>query len=145
MKLCFQCKKENPSSTNCCKYCRAVFSEEYLAETVPLQRKLNDAGKTITLLKKSLVAAQIQAKNHNSEVDKALIQVFQTKQSVEANKYKKIVVEKNRCSKLNAQLTEAQKQKKSSNWRWIFVVLFIITCLITNSLRFEKNKIEMST
>ncbi|GHT02187.1 hypothetical protein AGMMS49525_05280 [Bacteroidia bacterium] len=57
MKLCIQCKKENPSSANHCMYCgAALVEEEQLPEEVKLQKKLTEQEEENKLLKAALEA-----------------------------------------------------------------------------------------
>ena len=51
MKLCPQCEKENPSSTNCCMYCEtALVSEEQLSEEVKMLNSASIYQKIIILI-----------------------------------------------------------------------------------------------
>ena len=139
MKACLQCEKENPSSANCCMYCGAILSEENLDETARLQREINNANETITLLKQSLLTAQEQIKIHNKENNTAKLQSLQTQLNAEKQCFEKLLIERDiQYSKLNAQLATAKTQKKSSSWGWIFVVLLIIAGIIAIGFYSEK-------
>jgi hypothetical protein len=145
MKTCQQCEKENPSSANCCMYCGAVLSEENLGETARLQRDINAANETITLLKQSLLAAQEQIKNQNNETNNAKIQSLQTQLNTEKKRFEKLLIEKDhQYSIINTELATAKTQKKSSSWGWVFVVLFILSVIIILNNETEKEKINVS-
>jgi uncharacterized membrane protein YhaH (DUF805 family) len=67
MKLCSQCKKENPSSANHCMYCgAALVEEEQLPEEVKLQKKLTEQEEENKLLKAALEAQLKQQKTQEN-------------------------------------------------------------------------------
>ncbi|MDR1169982.1 MAG: hypothetical protein LBK97_04015 [Prevotellaceae bacterium] len=125
MKLCPECEKENPSSANCCMYCGAVLSEENLDETARLQRELNEANKTIDLLKQSLAKVEEHAEHKYSEASKALQASHARQLFAEKQKCEKIIAKKDQqCSALKTQ------QKKTKG----LLILFALLCVITGAV-----------
>lgn len=55
MKICPQCKHENPSAAKFCMFCSTAFDEEEnLSEKDPLRQELDEANSSIALLKQTV-------------------------------------------------------------------------------------------
>jgi hypothetical protein len=122
MKLCPQCKTENPSDANCCMRCGAVLSEENLDEATRLQMDLNDANETVAYLKQLLETAQRDAKNEASKENRALQnQLLAKRQECES-----IAAEKDKqCSGFKVQVSRLQKQRKNSYLMCLLALLCV--------------------
>lgn len=94
MKLCPQCKKENPSSANHCMYCGTILvEEEQLSEEAKLLKKLKEQNEENRLLKAALEAQLKQQKmQENTQKNAPAIETVTSPTIIEQQPTKPLVI-----------------------------------------------------
>lgn len=128
MRICLNCKRENPSAAKYCMSCGTLLAEEeHLLEASLFRKELDEVKETIELMKKSLAA--LEGKTDSVEDDNAEIQQLKDQIGARDNTIKtmsnQIETQKNEISNLTKQLEGEKKKKKGGKWGWVFVVLWL--------------------
>lgn len=146
MKVCSNCKYENPSTAKFCMACGSLFVEEGpKSETNILKKELDEVKKEIEQLKSSMseIGRNTEKVDDNDEV---LLLRKQIEDGEETIKDLSGLVDKqkNEISNLTNQLKDEVKKKKNGKWGWLFVALWVVSAffvfLFWNWYKYENNR-----
>ena len=140
MKVCPNCEHENPSTANHCMVCGALLiDEEQLPEEVLLKKELNEAKKTIELLKNALAVLQEKSENtvDDLEVQQLKDQIQDRNETIESL-HVQIDAQKSEISNITNLLENEKKKKKGGKWGWLFVLLFFASAIVAYIIWDEK-------